>query len=740
MKKYFYVAVAAVLTALSASTFTSCKDSDDVTNLSLTHNKDFQDLKGQIQALKDQIATLQAQIQAIKQCDCDKNKVAALEKKVAELESALADLATKSDLDAYVTKAALEKAIADLKQEILDTLDGKLDVLQKNLEGQIEDIKKMIEGIGSCNCNLTPLQEKLAELEAALAECAKKSEVDALKSDVDALKSELLELTGKFNSFVIEITNTLDEKIQALQAEIARLDGVDAATKAKLEELAAELANKASQAELNAVKADLAAVKVDLVELTQKFIAFKSEVKSTLKNLVTGISVNEVKNNAFGSYNGLFSSIQSTILVGYYGINAEVDEIPATVKLGQINFSVNPAEIEGVEAQQFSLINSLGVEKVKITDVKKATEALHSGVTRGEAVYSYTGEVTVPLAQAKQNFNIDLNKAELKDQIKTMMDSKEFRPTVKSLATIIYDVVKSMSVERLAMKSNFAYTIDGETINNTQVTGFDMTAVAVKPLGFNAYEFKGVPGYGFVRNAAKKVMDKVMERVQTTIYDKLTGSELIEKMNEFQANLKEIKVIPDPERGDADYVLEVRNARGVLLGYVNVKDIIMDIFNDINAGIGDANKVFKSASEMVDAINKLINSIKDPVSASFTDPLFTKLDKYNEKIGAKLNHLFEPVMLIQTEKGLSRAGFAGVPSVVSGKVTLIPTTYSAEILTPIFSKKITVNGSEVLNVTQDPGATYTISEPGEYTIVYGGTDYSGNSIDADTHTYKIIVK
>lgn len=531
----------------------------------------------------------------------------------------------------------------------------------------------------------------------------------------------------------------LQGEIDGILDEIQKLKNVDEETKKQLEDKAKELQDKIDGlASIVATKVELDAEKD---KLQKQIDDFKDNVKGILKGLVTGIRINEVKNSAFGSFNGFFTNMQSTILVGYYGVNESGAEIPALedVKLGEINFSINPADVILASDQKFTLINSVGDagHGIVLSDAVGAGDPIHSGITRADAVYSYVTTATIPLKDAKETIRLDLDKTKLKDELKKLQEANAVRPALSSIANIITEIINAMSVDRLAMKSNFSYTFDGETVNNTQVTAFDMKAITVKPLGLNGYEFKGVPGYGIVRNIAKKVMDKVINKVQTTLYNKLSGSDLVQKMNKFQEDLKEIKIVVTPTQ--TKYTITVDGEE------VDVTDLVLKIYDEINAGMVDglanANNAFASARDMVDAVNKLISQIKTSTAlTSYENSLLAKLDKYNEKIGAKLNNLFEPVLLIQTEKGLSRAGFPGVPSVVTGEVTLIPTTYSAELLTPLYKKTLTINDEEVLNVTQELGATVTITEPGEYTIVYEGKDYSGHTIEAETHTYKIIVK
>ncbi len=94
-------------------------------------------------------------------------------------------------------------------------------------------------------------------------------------------------------------------------------------------------------------------------------------------------------------------------------------------------------------------------------------------------------------------------------------------------------------------------------------------------------------------------------------------------------------------------------------------------------------------------------------------------------------------MLVSSDKGFGVAGFEGAPSTVAGQVTVIPTTYSAELLAPIYKRYIRVNDnqgqildSRTLDITSQ-------LKSGENTVIYEAMDYTGTII---SQTYTLVLE
>lgn len=156
------------------------------------------------------------------------------------------------------------------------------------------------------------------------------------------------------------------------------------------------------------------------------------------------------------------------------------------------------------------------------------------------------------------------------------------------------------------------------------------------------------------------------------------------------------------------------------------------VINNINNNYDDINDVFAAFRDVIKDVNTMIdniNRIEDKLeNATYLNRVFAYLDKYVNKFANAVPALFKPVMLVSSDKGFGVAGFEGAPSTVAGQVTVIPTTYSAELLAPIYKRYIRVNDnqgqildSRTLDITSQ-------LKSGRNTVRYEAMDYTGNII------------
>ena len=101
--------------------------------------------------------------------------------------------------------------------------------------------------------------------------------------------------------------------------------------------------------------------------------------------------------------------------------------------------------------------------------------------------------------------------------------------------------------------------------------------------------------------------------------------------------------------------------------------------------------------------------------------------------------MFQPVLLVNSDKGFGFAGIRGVPAEVSGKVEVIPTTYSNGLVAPVYKKYISVNGAngKVLDEGQVALDITSDLKDGVNTVEYYAIDYYGNEIGLE---YVVIKK
>ncbi len=156
------------------------------------------------------------------------------------------------------------------------------------------------------------------------------------------------------------------------------------------------------------------------------------------------------------------------------------------------------------------------------------------------------------------------------------------------------------------------------------------------------------------------------------------------------------------------------------------------VINNINNNYDDINDVFAAFRDVIKDVNTMIdniNRIEDKLeNATYLNRVFAYLDKFANKFANAVPALFKPVMLVSSDKGFGVAGFEGVPSTVAGQVTVIPTTYSAELLAPIYKRYIRVNDNQGQILDSRPLDITSQLKSGRNTVRYEAMDYTGNII------------
>lgn len=154
------------------------------------------------------------------------------------------------------------------------------------------------------------------------------------------------------------------------------------------------------------------------------------------------------------------------------------------------------------------------------------------------------------------------------------------------------------------------------------------------------------------------------------------------------------------------------------------------IINNVNNNFHRVNDVFKAFRDVIDEVNVMIDNInrmEDKLeNATYLNRVYAYLDKFVNKFANAVPALFKPVLLVNSDKGFGiAANFGNNGTPVSGQVTVIPTTYSAELLAPICKRYIRVNDnpgqildSRTLDITSQ-------LKKGDNTVYYEVMDYTG---------------
>lgn len=203
---------------LSVGSFVGCKDYDEDV---------YVDLKSRLsketslrEALQIQVNELEAFVKTLKSCECD------MEAYLTKLEADKTYM-KKGDYADQVAQIAKNKAAIELLQKAIDGINDRLDNLDlkddqrvDNLVQQISDMNGLISQVkatadealrlakeGKCECNLTPLENRVKTLEDLIAGWDEKVKDLNLKTD------KALALATKDSILLVQQKKTLDSLI-----------------------------------------------------------------------------------------------------------------------------------------------------------------------------------------------------------------------------------------------------------------------------------------------------------------------------------------------------------------------------------------------------------------------------------------------------------------------------------------------------------------------------------------------
>ena len=179
------------------------------------------------------------------------------------------------------------------------------------------------------------------------------------------------------------------------------------------------------------------------------------------------------------------------------------------------------------------------------------------------------------------------------------------------------------------------------------------------------------------------------------------------------------------------------------------KEFTFDI-SDMVDQVNNALDVVTSVDGLCTSAQKIINNIykyeNKLLAGTYLNRIYKLIDKASAYSAQGIYKLFQPVLLINSEKGFGFAGIRGVPATVSGTVEVIPTTYSNGLVAPVYKRYIKVNdnpghlleeGQVSLDITSELVSGENIVQ--YYAVDYYGNEWGGtNEVGDNEGTYLII--
>ena len=539
-----------------------------------------------------------------------------------------------------------------------------------------------------------------------------------LNTQIADLKAQLKSLQDQYDAIKASIPdpcacpdwtatiNDLKSRIATLEESVKSIDTISEAD-------AKALISTQTNALKTEIENQMADIKNQILLLTQ-----------ALDKVVYSMAIEGTYNPIFGALAAPVN-VKSQVLAAYIGSDEMASFHGEKIKsfqnndAGTIYFTVNP---KGVELDgKFSLVNSIGetYDNVELTEAKKSSKVLTWGwnQTRASETGLYEMNVTV-----KDTKDIELDYKTIAKDIKNIITKRD-QASVSSLMSDLYPSLVGGKYQRLGLQYDWSLTSGISTLEGSTTSSYDLAVMAVKPLGYDfEVNITKTPGIEQIENAINKMIDKIKIDFPNIDVSK--------------ADIEISKIEPV---ADGSFKVYYRNtvAGTTIVIDKDMTPEINNIIKQLNDALGSLDKVKDLLNEVkkINEISASIDKAKNDIKAEINSYL-QKFDSKFVKFINSTNDALQPTLLVKAGNTIKRPG-----TVDAGVVTLVPTSWTAEVFAPAFKKYIKVeNGSNVVYESVIDGTVNEVPvtlAAGTYKVTYDAIDFFGKT---RTHEYTIIAK
>jgi FtsZ-binding cell division protein ZapB len=563
----------------------------------------------------------------------------------------------------------------------------------------------------------------------------------------------------------------LEPRVEQAQKDIDALEGRMTTAESDITTLKQDVADiKEDIAELDTRVGDLEEATEDLQKRMNTVEDRINAIVEALKNMVTSVTVNATSTSIlqnsklFPGLNLQFlgtamgkaevtGKFPSTTTMSGHGTALEAadfagvdqydfeagqilpkaDEETELADAGTVWFTLNPSNVDANNLKSLKLVDSQGnasFVSIDKNNVEKDTETVLSWGTRAEEfkpvlwkaqagieleatdlatiapaeIIDYkavASDVRAILSEIKAAAE-DANRSNYADLAKTTTKS-----VLKSSAQIVASLLQAKvpALPALALEAQWEDTVGVRSV----LSDYSIAATAYKPLSFS-FGKDLIDGrtvsFDRLDNVAARIINKVKNKIPT--FDNI--------------------VISDVTLG----TVNVYNGL-TLVGTVDLSGTAAQIngafdITDLNNAIQDLIKLSKDAKSYADRTI----SFEERVS----NFLERELNRVITKISTDgLTRVLEPIILFQAGDYNVTRFYEGA-TVPAGKITLVPTTMTNELLAPAFKKYVAIkkaDGSFAVQKLLTKGEKefkqidVTLAK-GDYTVIYSALDFYGNQV------------
>nr|MBQ5605175.1 hypothetical protein [Bacteroidales bacterium] len=731
-------------------------------------------------------------------------KVATLETALSTLQTAvsknttdIADLLTKYQAQATAL-TALEQKVNGMDTKLTATIAEATAamVLATANATKISNLEAEIAKIKSCSCDLTDLEKKVAD---------NKASIDSLAGVTSAIETQVENIYDSLEVHAEKIEN-LEAADKLLQAQIDSLADEVTLLKDAVEELSGRLDIVENRLNKRISSVVVNGAYSPVVGYFNMPTGMRSNILAAYYNVISS-PANELKFPTVRTSNyvdptAAFTDAEAAFL-GFaetsYGAKNDI-LVGTEGNAGTLYLTINPNDVD-TTGIKLALKNSLGEESaVVLGPLVKSEKKLNFGYTRAANNGFYEVAATLDPANIEKA-QIRVEVEDLKNVLsdfKSIGNGVNLSNAIGTLYNAVNDIADAYAVEATYVDSLGEHQVYSD---------YALAAVAVKPLSYNSLadlNVESFPGVGRVSSLINKAFDKVgtisipdlglndislkLQAINLAGIIKDTTSfrfeyhdvityHLNEEVDVPIADVTEVWTTPitvpvyDGSIMVGEVVVPAQKVEIKKSDIVNgkvaiVKDINIpvdidkiisvpttDILGDLDATLNEIDAWLNDVNDWLANFNSKIELVEDTINSTLPK-IENKLNEYLDKLNNKLcgfvnsiNDRLQPTMLVSTTDGFSLlSSFKGAPSMVNAaSFTLVPTSYTAEILAPAMKKYVAVtaafdsHGNSVesvaraantgdLNTVLD-GQTRAINFNGQsgytYEITYSAVDFSG---------------
>ena len=768
-------------------------------------------VQGEVGTLKDTAAKLQSLIDGLQSSVTTlQNNLTTLHGTVSSLEGTVNNLQLSivslgAQLDIVQNTANEAKATADANSKLIANLQSNynaLNVKVEGLEGTVEGLKSMI---ADANKEIDALKDQVAanKEEADKLHREMLETISGLASGLDALEANLGSLKSEFEANKEEVKgelNTLQENIDAANVNIAK-------NTVAIEKLADLFKNTMAKLitgiEINGTYNPLFGgfnLPIDV----------RSNVLVAFHGLLDDYGVRFPTTNA--AYYALPELEQYDIItekdLEMLGVE-DLSEVKGYVKLngnryitnrddaegnaGKVYLTINPTDRD-FTGTEFTLIDSRNNNSVvTLSDLKRSDELISHGYTRGGVVGEspngfYEAKATFKAEDLEKGNRLDFDLSNIKEVAEDLKNWED-DDNLTRLITVIYQNLNNV-LPANAVKATWTDDFGTKSV----VSQYSIAATSVRPLSFafaKDISYDRMPGYDKAEDFIDGLVDKIFAAMPDLSFlwdkfdidrieiDELTG-DLTAKFHVYFNTRSIVSTGPKSVTISLpSYTLNGINGEKVTIHPKNPQITVTIADNDAEIIVeynieAELEYMARYCSEPVENIkaqianfledvNDFIDSITGFTFQNVGDHLISGLNEYMQKITQNLwrflhpNSLIQPTMMLKntvTNKYAMMSRSGKVPSkMTETSFLIVPTTYTAELLSPAYKKFVAVtnvfkggvsaqdgdadcksvldkaNAQSRINEVIDGGFDDFIRFDGEkgytYEFLYSAVDYAG---------------